>query len=106
MSSPWSPLGTRIFGLPGAGGPPLTRWGSGLVQPEILTPGTIMIHSTRYLILVALVVPACGANPVSYSAPVGINLSAKSGDVASNVVSQMQEITTETSNPYGAFINN
>lgn len=68
-----------------------------------------MIHSTRYLILVALVAlvaPACGSSPVSYSAPVGINLNAKSGDVASNVVSQMKEITTETSNPYGAFINN
>lgn len=60
-----------------------------------------MKHSP-ILLLVLLV--ACGDNPVSYSAPVGINLKAKSGDVSNNAISDEKGITTESSNPYGAFV--
>jgi hypothetical protein len=48
---------------------------------------------------------ACGDDPVNYSAPVGIELKAKSGDVAQDAVTEQKDITTETSNPYGAFIS-
>src|SRR5262249_39031144 len=48
---------------------------------------------------------ACGADPTSYSSPVGINLKAKSGDVSNNAISDDKAITTESGNPYGAFVN-
>jgi hypothetical protein len=48
---------------------------------------------------------ACGSDPVSYSAPVSINLKAKSGDVTGTTISEQKGITTETGNPYGAFVN-
>jgi hypothetical protein len=51
-----------------------------------------------------LVCAACGTDPVSYSAPVGINLKAKSGDVSGAAISEDKNITTETSNPYGSFV--
>ncbi len=60
--------------------------------------------STR-LVLFPLVLAACGTDPVEYSAPVGIELKAKSGDVAGNVVSEQKDITTESGNPYGGFVN-
>ncbi|MBW2730977.1 MAG: hypothetical protein JRH20_01220 [Deltaproteobacteria bacterium] len=48
---------------------------------------------------------ACGDDdPVSYSAPVGINLKAKSGDVKNGVVVDEKSITTESGNPFGAFV--
>jgi len=57
-------------------------------------------------ILVALpLFAACGSDPVNYSAPVGIELKAKSGDVSSSVVTEQKDITTESGNPYGAFTN-
>src|SRR5437868_6615054 len=46
----------------------------------------------------------CG-DPVSFSAPVGINLKTKASDAKEGVVTSEKGITTETSNPYGAFIN-
>lgn len=49
-------------------------------------------------------VAACSDDPVSYSAPVGINLKAKSGDVSGTAISEAKSITTETANPYGAFV--
>jgi hypothetical protein len=52
-----------------------------------------------------LVCGACSADPVSYSAPVGINLKAKSGDVSGTAISENKSITTETSNPYGSFVS-
>lgn len=52
-----------------------------------------------------LVCGACTTDPVSYSAPVGINLKAKSGDVSGTAISEDKSITTETSNPYGSFIS-
>ena len=52
-----------------------------------------------------LLLAACGTDPVSFSAPVGINLKAKSGDVANTAISDDKGITTENGNPYGAFVN-
>jgi hypothetical protein len=52
-----------------------------------------------------ILVTACGTDPVNYSAPVGIELHAKSGDVAMSVVTEQKDITTESGNPYGAFVN-
>jgi hypothetical protein len=52
-----------------------------------------------------LALAACGADPVSYSTPVGINLKVKSGDVLSNAISDQKGITTESGNPYGAFVS-
>lgn len=51
-----------------------------------------------------LAVAACGSDPVSYSAPVGITLKAKSGDVTGTTITEDKAITTETSNPYGTFV--
>ena len=60
------------------------------------------LSSIRYLAL--FVVVACGSDPVSYSQPVGIELKAKSGDTVSNVITEDKAITTESGNPYGAFV--
>jgi len=55
--------------------------------------------------LIALVLfAACGDDPVNYSAPVGIELKQKSGDVVNNAITQEKGINTESGNPYGAFI--
>jgi len=59
----------------------------------------------KHLAFAALTLAACGDDPVSYSAPVGINLKAKSGDVANSALSDEKGITTESGNPYGAFVN-
>ena len=51
------------------------------------------------------VLAACGGDdPVSYSAPVGINLKAESGSVSGTVISDEKGITTESGNPFGAFV--
>lgn len=57
-------------------------------------------------LLALLLVAACGDDPVSYSAPVGIELKVKSGEVSSsNALTPEKGITTESGNPYGAFIS-
>jgi hypothetical protein len=48
---------------------------------------------------------ACGSDPVTYSAPVGIHLKARSGNAGGGVVSDEKSINTESGNPYGAFIS-
>lgn len=58
----------------------------------------------KTLPLFALVLAACGDDPVNYSAPVGINLKAKAGDVTAGAITEQKGITTESGNPYGAFI--
>lgn len=58
----------------------------------------------RFALCAALLV-GCGDDPLTYSAPVGINLKAKSGDAKGGVVSDEKGITTETGNPFGKFIN-
>lgn len=56
------------------------------------------------LTLLALV--GCGDDPVSYSAPVAINLKAESDKVQNNTaLSDEKGITTETGNPYAAFVS-
>jgi hypothetical protein len=47
---------------------------------------------------------ACGDDPLSYSAPVAINLKAESDKVIGAALSDEKGITTESGNPYGAFI--
>lgn len=65
-------------------------------------------QSTRFFALALVssltLVSGCGDDAVSYSAPVGINLKAKSGDVTQSVVSEQKEITTESGNPYAKFV--
>lgn len=62
------------------------------------------MQKLAYLLLTAPLA-ACGSSPVSDSAPVGINLKAKSGDVMTGAITESKDITTESGNPYGAFIN-
>jgi hypothetical protein len=54
----------------------------------------------------SLALVACADDPVSYSEPVTINLKAKSSDVVNNAIDDDKGITTESSNPYGAFVTN
>lgn len=58
----------------------------------------------KLAVLALVTFTACGDDPVSFSAPVGINLKAKSGDVSNNAISDEKGITTESGNPYGAFV--
>lgn len=61
---------------------------------------------TKTPLLALFVVAACGDDPVNYSAPVGIELKVKSGEVtASNALTPEKSITTESGNPYGKFIS-
>ena len=62
-----------------------------------------MTKFTYSLCTLAMLV-GCGDDPLSYSAPVGINLKAKSGDVSGTTVSEEKGINTESGNPYGAFV--
>jgi len=57
-----------------------------------------------YLTLGSLALSGCGADPISYSAPVGINLKAKSADSVNGVVTDEKGINTESGNPFGAFV--
>lgn len=64
-----------------------------------------MSRSGHAPLLIPLVVcAACGGDPVTHSAPVGISLKAKSADATGGIVSTEKAITTESGNPYGAFI--
>jgi hypothetical protein len=55
--------------------------------------------------LAAALLAGCGSDPVSYSAPVGISLDARSGDVVAGAISADKNVNTESGNPYGAFVN-
>ncbi len=57
------------------------------------------------LCMIASFALGCGDDPVSYSAPVGINLKAKSDDTVAGVIDDEKGITTESGNPYGAFVS-
>jgi hypothetical protein len=60
---------------------------------------------SRTSLLVIVLLSACADDPVSYSAPVSINLKAESDKVENNAsLSDDKGITTETGNPYGAFV--
>lgn len=64
-----------------------------------------MFHTYLTSSFAVCLIAACGSDPVSYSAPVSINLKAKSGDVSGTTISEQKGITTESGNPYGAFIS-
>lgn len=58
-------------------------------------------------LLAALVLfTACTDDARSYSDPVGIEMKIKSSDVDRGMIINDKAITTESSNPYGAFVNN
>jgi hypothetical protein len=60
---------------------------------------------SRCLVATALTASlACSGDPVSYSAPVGINLKATGEDARSGVVVDEKNVNTESGNPYGAFV--
>ncbi|HTM20202.1 MAG TPA: hypothetical protein VL172_06840 [Kofleriaceae bacterium] len=52
----------------------------------------------------AFLAAACGDDPVTYSAPVEINLKAKSADTVNDTVADQKGITSEPGNPFGQFI--
>ena len=58
----------------------------------------------RLFVVACALAPACASDPLSYSAPVGINLKAKSSDVSGSAVSDAKDITSEVGNPFGAFV--
>ncbi len=60
--------------------------------------------TARILVSSALVLLAGCPTPVTYSAPVGISLHAKSADATNGLVTDDKRITTEQGNPYGAFV--
>lgn len=47
----------------------------------------------------------CEEEPVSYSSPVGIELKAESGKAENGILTEKKDITSEMSNPFGAFVN-
>ena len=56
-------------------------------------------------LLAVSLLAACGDDPVNYSAPVGIELKTKSGEVMNSAVNAEKGITTESGNPYGKFVD-
>lgn len=55
---------------------------------------------------IALVsVAACTDEAQSYSDAVGIEMKLRSGDVSGGMLAEDKQITTESANPYGAFVN-
>jgi len=67
--------------------------------------GNALVLPAAVLAFAALAA-ACGSSaPVTYSAPVGISLDVRSADVVSGQISVDKSISTETGNPYGAFVN-
>lgn len=64
-----------------------------------------MRSMTRLGLAGAIALAACGGeDPVSHSAPVGINLKADSDKVVGTNVTDQKNINTESGNPYGAFV--
>ncbi|RKH11296.1 hypothetical protein D7V97_11580 [Corallococcus sp. CA053C] len=57
------------------------------------------------VLCVTLSLIGCGGDPVSYSAPVGINLKAKSSDTNNGTVTSQKGISTESGNPYKVFVD-
>ncbi len=63
---------------------------------------------TKSLLLLALAATGLGCggdDAVSHSEPVGIELKADADKVVAGVLSDAKNITTESGNPYGAFVN-
>ncbi|CAM4486799.1 hypothetical protein [Corallococcus exiguus] len=60
----------------------------------------------RFLLLMLCTLPLIGCgDPVSISAPVGINLKAKSSDTASGTVTSQKSIESESGNPFKVFVD-
>jgi len=57
------------------------------------------------LLIIAGLLAGCGGHNM-YSAPVGVNLHAQSGDVSSGTITQDKLITNQSGNPYSAFLAN
>ncbi|WP_163993158.1 hypothetical protein [Pyxidicoccus caerfyrddinensis] len=57
------------------------------------------------VVCVALSLMGCGDDAVSYSAPVGINLKAKSSDTVNSTVTAQKGISTESGNPFKVFVD-
>ena len=55
--------------------------------------------------LAAVVLTACGDDPIEYSDDVGIEVKVKSGEVVNESITAEKSITTESGNPYGAFVS-
>ncbi|MCY1022367.1 hypothetical protein [Pyxidicoccus sp. MSG2] len=53
----------------------------------------------------ALSLMGCGDDAVSFSAPVGINLKAKSSDTVGGTVTAQKGISTESGNPFKVFVD-
>src|SRR5690349_20061633 len=68
-------------------------------------PGSIGGLMLRIIPLLTILFAACGSeDPLSYSAPVTINLEATAPDIAGAAVVAFKVITTEIGNPYRAFV--
>lgn len=61
--------------------------------------------SCRSIGLALALCAACSRDPVSYSAPVGISLKARSANASNGVVADEKSINSESGNPYGAFVS-
>ncbi|TQF15974.1 hypothetical protein FJV41_10905 [Myxococcus llanfairpwllgwyngyllgogerychwyrndrobwllllantysiliogogogochensis] len=65
-----------------------------------------MTHRIFLLVLLtAQALIGCGGDAVSYSAPVGINLKAKSSDTVNATVTSQKGISTESGNPFKVFVD-
>ncbi|MBJ6762542.1 hypothetical protein JGU66_17360 [Myxococcaceae bacterium JPH2] len=62
-------------------------------------------RSLAVLVVGAVLAVGCGKDPVGTSSSVGINLKSKASDIKSGTIEQDKSITSESSNPYGAFVN-
>ncbi len=76
---------------------------SSVGQRDMISPMRILRNLAYLAVLTFLV--ACGDDPISHSEPVGIELKAESGKVVGNTLTDEKSITTESGNPYGAFVN-
>lgn len=65
-----------------------------------------MPRAMTSLVLTVASLAACGDDPVTYSEPVGISMTADSGDLVAGRVEEEKNINTESGNPYGAFVEN
>jgi hypothetical protein len=65
---------------------------------------TIVFHSFVLFIATVFMVSACGEDPIEYSAPVMLNLKAKSDDVVQGAINSEKSINAEAGDPYGTFI--
>ena len=95
VAQAWSLL-ARAY-LPPASALSLNRAGVRSDYVRMTKPSLMILPALALLV-------ACGDDPVSYSDPVGLKLSLKSGDVSDGALLDEKNINTESGNPYGAFV--